>query len=237
MSAISLIVFLVATGCGGGRRPSSAPSPIQPTQPASCEGPFEEFYSNADGNPARWTSTDNSPVQVTAPSGQKFLGAENATPEHFGNESVTLTQNDLVAADDKTPCAVQISFRLYIIRSWDGNEVEDEDDPGEFIGPDVFAVNVNGGSPLLTTTFSNYEGGDQNYCPGQPSPCAGKTGKADENTLGYPEIYDSIDTSYDLKFETPYSTDSIVLNFVGSGLEDDRSDESWGLDNIVVAVK
>lgn len=207
--------------------------PIAAADP--CNGPFKNVTSDLDGNPTGWTSTGSAPVRVTAPSGQTFLGANDGGLGQFSNETVRLSLDGLAMTAGQSPCRVQVSFRLYLIRSWDGNTVDFQ---GSIVGPDIFAFDVNGGSPVLSTTFTNFPQFTQNHCPAQSAPCSGKTGIAAEATLGYPALGEGAagDTAYDFVFEIPYTADAIVLNFTGSGLQASDT-ESWGLGNIVVGVR
>lgn len=60
----------------------------------------------APGVTATWSQTN----KPTSPSGQTFLG-------EFGNQSVTLTLNNLPSHGQLT-----VDFDLYLLRSWDGND-------------------------------------------------------------------------------------------------------------------
>jgi uncharacterized protein (TIGR03437 family) len=171
---------------------------------------------------------------VTSPNGrQQFLGefggpvivaAPPYAPQHFVrvDETVTLTLRDL-----KPHTFVTVTFDLYILKSWDGNN--------QTYGPDRWSLRVQGGSTLLDSTFSNNPktGADlsqQNY------PVANSTyqsGAASVNTLGYTFYGDS---TYHLRFNFPHVGDTLVLNFSSSLFEGKGTDdESWGLDNMRVS--
>lgn len=68
-----------------------------------------------------------------------------------------------------------------------------------------------------------------------------ETGATEVNTLGYTFNYAAplgvrpADSVYHLTFAFPHTANSVVFNFSASGLED-LSNESWGIDNVVVAV-
>ena len=89
-----------------------------------------------------------------------------------------------------------------------------------------------------TVTYSNYAGKElhQDYPDAHPDGdhYAG-TGAAEVNTLGYtgdPDIY--IDTVYNLVFDFEHVGESIVFRFDASNVV--PSGESWGLDNVMVAI-
>jgi len=166
-----------------------------------------------------WSNTSRN----TTPSGRRFLG-------EFGDGTVSLTLNSL-----PPHTFVTVSFDLFIIRSWDGNQLWHLGDPNTHsrVGPDVWDLNVGGGPTLLHTTFSNvmlplfsqaypdaYPGGDHPVC----------TGATENNTLGY-----TLDAVYQLSFTFSHSASSLALNFSASGLEG-LENESWGLDNVEVSV-
>src|SRR5215471_7968079 len=171
---------------------------------------------------------------VTSPNGrQSFLGEFGGPvllapppydPQHFVrvDETVTLTLRDL-----KPHTFVTVSFDLYVLKSWDGNN--------QTYGPDRWTLRVQGGPTLLDSTFSNNPktGADlsqQNY-PVANSPH--QSGAASVNTLGYTFYGDSI---YHFSFNFPHAEDTLVLNFSSSLFEGKGTDdESWGLDNVRVS--
>jgi hypothetical protein len=194
-----------------------------------------------------YTNTANQAGTVTAGSGpqvvatvaspnlrQRFLGefggppiltAPPYDPQHFVrvNETVTLTLRNLTPHTFAT-----VSFDLYVLKSWDGNNPN--------YGPDRWSLSVQGGPTLLDTTFSNnpktgaYDLSLQNY-PIANSPH--RSGVVAVNTLGYAFFGDSI---YHLTFTFAHTSDTLALNFSsslfeGKGIED----ESWGLDNVRVS--
>lgn len=167
----------------------------------------------------------------------------------FGNESVSLSLNGLPTHGFTT-----VSFSLYLIRSWDGNDTTQVN--GDALGPDTWSLGVTGGPTLLSATFSNGNPAGQSYAPspGAPSCNTGynavypagtynpMTGAAECYSLGYtftdpvnnrPEEW--MDSVYNLSFTFAHNTSDLVLNFSASGLQG-LADESWGLDNVQVAV-
>jgi hypothetical protein len=168
---------------------------------------------------------------VASPNGtQRFLGefggpvivaAPPYGPRHFVtvDETVTLTLHNL-----KPHSFLTVSFDLYVLKSWDGNNPT--------YGPDRWRLRVQGGPTLLETTFSNNPktGADlsrQNY-PVANSPH--RSGAASVNTLGYTFYGDSI---YHFRFTFPHAGDTLMLDFSSSLFEGKGTDdESWGLDNV-----
>jgi hypothetical protein len=121
-----------------------------------------------------------------------------------------------------------VSFDLYILKSWDGNNPN--------YGPDRWSLSVKGGPRLLDTTFSNnhktgaYDLSLQNYPEANSPPQSGATAV---NTLGYEFYGDSI---YHLTFTFPHGGEALVLSFSSSLFEGKGvEDESWGLDNVRVS--
>lgn len=181
------------------------------------------YYSNNFQNlvGSEWSSTNR---DITPLGGRIFLG-------QFSNQVVTLTLTNLPAHTN-----LDVSFDLFIIRSWDGN--------GPANGPDIWDVSVAGVSNLLHTTFSVLDGASSfpivpqafpDAFPGGSHPA--RTGAAENNTLGY--FYTNGTTSvaadsvYRLSFSFPHFSNSLVLNLSGIGLQA-ITNESWGLDNILV---
>jgi hypothetical protein len=178
-------------------------------------------YSNdfQGGIGTEWSSA----VTETTPAGSRtFLG-------QFDNAVVSLTLPLPAHA------GVIVSFDLFILQSWDGNDTT--------FGPDLWELTVDGGPTPLHTTFSNAFASEplfrQAYpdaFPGGDHP--GLTGTAESNTLGYSDIsgYSGAnDSVYQLTFALPHSASSLVLHFSGAGLEG-IGDESWGLDNVRIDV-
>lgn len=152
------------------------------------------------------------PATDTTPVGNRhFLG-------QFVNDNVSLSLDGL-----PTDGTARIRLDLYVINSWDGNE-----------GPDLWSIAANG-KQLFQTTFSNvdefnsWQAYPDTY-PGGDNPAY--TGAQEVDTLGYNYYGSSV---YRLTFETPYSGSSLRFDFSASGLLW-LSDESWGLDNVVVTL-
>jgi uncharacterized protein (TIGR03437 family) len=156
--------------------------------------------------------------------GPAIVTAPPYDPQHFVrvNETVTLTLHNL-----QPHTIVTVSFDLYVLKSWDGNNPN--------YGPDRWSLSVPGGPTLLDTSFSNnpktgaYDLSQQNY---PIANSAYQTGAA-VNTLGYTFYGDSI---YHLTFTYSHTGDMLTLNFSSSLFEGKGSDdESWGLDNVGVS--
>ena len=178
---------------------------------------YSNDFEGAVGSEWSSTATDVTPVGA-----RRFLG-------QFGNNLVTLSLTNLPAHD-----TVTVSFDLFVIQSWDGNNAT--------FGPDRwgfgYADNVQGinGTALLDTNFSNTEeAGQQQAYPdafGSGLNNPGGTGSAESNSLGYTFFGDSV---YSLSFTFAHTDAAIYYGFVGAGLQA-LNDESWGLDNVRVEV-
>lgn len=170
------------------------------------------FYeNNFDGGAGdEWSG----PFVDTAPTGEQFLG-------EFATDVITLTLSDLPAHSQ-----VRVSFDLYILRSWDGNNAAH--------GPDIWELALDGSS-LLNTTFSNWSTDNQAYpgfYPGGDYPA--RTGAVANNTLGYFWNGYPMDATYQLTFTIDHTASD--LESVFSSFMFDIGDESWGLDNIEVVL-
>ena len=175
-------------------------------------------------------------VNVDSPNGkQRFLGefggpavvtAAPYDPRHFVrvNETVDLTLKGLQAHS-----AATVSFDLYILKSWDGNNPN--------YGPDRWSLSVEGGATLLDTTFSNNAKTGAYDLSLQDYPVAGsppQTSASAVNALGYQFFGDAI---YHLTFTFPHAGETLVLHFASSLFEGKGvGDESWGLDNVRVSI-
>ena len=178
--------------------------------------PYVESLEGTVGH--EWS---NPKTDVTPIGNRRFLG-------QFGNDTVSLSLNSL-----PTHKAVTLSFDLFVINTWDGND----SNPGE--GPDIWDLSVVGGPTLLHTTFQNYpRAGDptqsfpDNY-PGGNHPA--RTGAVENNTLGYINNGIPMDSVYHMSFTLPHTADSLTLNFTAQGLQG-LDDESWGFDNVSVSL-
>jgi hypothetical protein len=165
----------------------------------------------------------------------------------FGNGTVSLSLNGL-----PTHGLTTVSFNLYLIRSWDGNDTTVVN--GDPLGPDRWTLNVAGGPSLLNTTFSNGNPAGQAYSPNPSATSCNAgynavmpagvynpmTGASECYSLGYKftdltVTNQAMDSVYELSFTFAHTGSSIMLNFGANGLQS-LADESWGLDNVKVDV-
>jgi hypothetical protein len=173
--------------------------------------PVQLMYSNdfqAAAGP-EWSSSS----LTTAPSGtQRFLG-------RFGAEAITLTLSNLPPHSK-----INVGFDLYIVEDWDGSDRSGQ--------RDTWAFSIDAGSALLHASFSNSTGGMQSY-PAAPADGSfpAQTGAAATNTLGY-----TADSIYRLNFTVGHVGSSGRIRFEGHASQP-LSRQSWGLDNIRVAVE
>jgi uncharacterized repeat protein (TIGR01451 family) len=174
------------------------------------------------------------PITSTTPGGRTFLG-------EFNNQTVRLRLENLPLHSQVT-----LDFDLFVLRSWDGNQVNWEPslldlvpfEPDSIIGPDEWDLKADGGT-LLHTTFSNWYSMD--FPQAYPGPYPGgsypaQTGAVEQSTLGYNYAnISNMDSVYRMSFTFDHTTPSLDLDFAGLGLQS-IADESWGLDNVTVRV-
>ena len=186
-------------------------------------------YELDDSPGPEWSSQETE----TAPNGEIFLGP-------FNKDSLALNLDDLPPHS-----AITISFDLYIIRSWDGNQVQWGSTANqiypisidEIVGPDIWAFQA-GGQTLLTTTFSNwgalgFEQAFPDAYPGGSHPA--QTGAVAVNTLGYYFDGYAMDATYHLTFTFDHNESTLQSGFSASSLQIGE-DESWGIDNVQVFI-
>lgn len=194
----------------------------------ACVGRADVVYSNNFSGSVgpEWTATGGVPLITTAPWGQRFVGIESAYG--FRWDTANLSLNGLPEHR-----AVTVSFDLYIIRSWDGDDT--------VYGPDLWRVQEHGGRMLLDTSFSN-AATNQSFpgaYPAVPNYPAG-TGAVAHNSLGYNWGWYYGDSTYALTFTFAHHGGTLVVDFTGTMYTEAGNnwgimDESWGLDNVVVA--
>jgi hypothetical protein len=154
---------------------------------------------------SEWSATSTA---VTPRGARRFLG-------QFGNQTITLSLSNLPAHNSLT-----LGVDLFLINTWDGS--------GE-PGPDHFDVRVVDGPSLLHSSFANSSAIPQAYPgPHRSNDWPGYTGALEVETLGYQP-----DSVYHLQFTFAHVSSSIQLEFQGSGLQG-LTDESWGLDNLIL---
>ncbi len=170
---------------------------------------------------------------ATPDCGSPFLG-------EFSNQTVTLNLSGLLEH-----FYARSVFDLYIIRSWDGNQVDNTlpplrpTSPDKIVGPDRWRYTL-GGSELLNTTFTNWEekyGYNQAY-PGlsDQGSWPAFTGARAINSLCYTfDSYD-MDAIYPLTGFVLHQGDHLSMSFTASGLQP-IEDESWGLAALKVYIR
>lgn len=196
------------------------------------------YAQNFETGPApEWSSTRRNSVPNDAYPSPTFLGefgcydfdaqqpdltqAENCREA----DAVTLTLGGLPQHNEIT-----ITFDLYVIRSWDGNNLGN----GR-VAPDLFNLAVVGGPTLLNASFAVHgERPYQSYpaehpTDGSPPPNNPRLGGAlAVNALGY-----DMDAVYRLTFTFSHTGSTVTFRFTAPELQA-LSDESWGLDNVEV---
>jgi len=164
-----------------------------------------DFQGNIEGVSAagsQWSKTT-----ITTIASRTFLGGF-ATVDQW--DTVTLTLTGLPAHTH-----LALSFDLYILGSWDGNN-----------GQDLFKVEVAEGPTLLYTTFSNKSTAPQSYPDPYPATHPRYTGAVESDISGFSTNGSS---RYHLDFDFLHSGSSFAVSFASmiSG-----SDELFGLDNV-----
>ncbi|MDO8477049.1 MAG: PEP-CTERM sorting domain-containing protein [Candidatus Rokubacteria bacterium] len=173
---------------------------------------------------SNWSSGSFTLGVDTTPSGQNFLGI-GGDSSNFGltNGSVTLTVPTAAAHTSATAL-----FRLYVIRSMDGDEPFSVSGDGtDLINPDALFSNLG-----TSTCTDNVSAGCTNIkaviAPaGTVGPVVAALGFTPLNCCAVGDTY------YDLTLTFPHSAASLALVFSYGGLQD-LNDESWGLDNVAV---
>lgn len=164
-------------------------------------------------------------VQVTPVGARHYLG-------DFGKVGVKLSLASLPAHR-----SVTVSFDLFIMSSWDGDNPVD--------GPDVVALTPDAGPDVFRASFSN---DDKPYDPAYPQSYPdrfgigiehpGLTGAIEKGTLGfgcgcgYGGVGDSV---YRITVNFAHMSAKLLLRFAGTA-QLDGTTEWWGLDNVAVSV-
>jgi len=163
-----------------------------------------------------WSSN----LRTTTPNlARIFLG-------RFAGENVRLNLDAL-----PEHCSVTVSFDLLIIGSWEGST-------GYFSGPDTWDLDASvpgeccPSENLLHASFANCACRYQSYPDTYPDVYhPGLTGAEEVESLGYHR-----DSVYHMSFTFYHWRDSLQLSFAGNQQLQNWTDESWGLDNLVVQV-
>ena len=217
--------------------------------PANAATVYFNDFQGAVGS--AWTTTAASGIHTASAPNPDYHGTRLFLGE-YGNDTLTLSLGALPAHATAT-----VSFSLYLIRSWDGNDTAVVN--GDPLGPDHWKLAL-GNTSLLDATFSNGNPAGQSYhgqfsLPGTQPSCsayaawtgpagsyAPMTGAAECYSLGYTftdpinnRVNEAMDSVYNLSFTFNHSTSDMVLNFSAYGLQG-LADESWGLDNVKVEV-
>ncbi|MCP4594532.1 MAG: PEP-CTERM sorting domain-containing protein [bacterium] len=201
------------------------------------------IYSNAfEGSVgAEWSMLPEGGSQWTAPPTGTTPLTQDGFLGEFGNCMVTLTLDNLPAHAE-----VSVAMDLFVIRSWDGNYDQDARGP-DFWAYAVDSVPTDPEDPAQwdsVTTFSNWDPGTG---PRQAYPLSypvgdfpARQGASENNTLGFlfddgggPVVDDAV---YELNTGVlPHTGGSLVITFGADHLQS-LSDESWGIDDVVVTL-
>ena len=211
--------------------------PVGSTYPEWSAASYS-WTANQAGTIAAGSGTETITNVDSYNSSQRFLGelggpvilkAPPYDRQHFVrvDEAIALSLVGLQAHS-----ALALTFDLYILKSWDGNN--------PIYGPDRWSVAISGGPTLLTTTFSNNvkTGSDLSFQDFPSTNSAPQAGAFQTNLLGYGFWFG--DAAYHMSFTFPHTGSAVTIAF-SSSLNEGKSeqvhstrDESWGLDNVCV---
>jgi hypothetical protein len=188
------------------------------------------WSTDSDRTEPGWVTDPNAALPSAGKHG-KFLG-------EFASETVELSLKGLPSRSQ-----IDLQFKLFILRSWDGNNVF-AGHP-EF-GPDRWSLEIEGGDQLLHVTFANdaptSSSSHQSYplsvdvgTPPETWPkFPPRTGAIEIDSLGI-SLGISADSVYVIARSFEHKDRTLKLRFAGHHLQE-PSDESWGLDDILVLV-
>jgi hypothetical protein len=120
--------------------------------PANAATVYLSDFQGAVGS--EWTTTAASGIHTASAPNPDYHNTRLFLGE-YGNDTVTLSLGALPAHATAT-----VSFSLYLIRSWDGNDTTVVN--GDPLGPDHWKLAL-GNTALLDTTFSNGNLAGQSY--------------------------------------------------------------------------
>ena len=234
-STVGLFFFMSLGVCGGATNDvyfNDFNGPIGSQYPEWTSSTVP--YASAANPPGKGVLPPQIVTNCESPNrAQRFLGEfggpKIGVPRDPGYNRTRVDQTISLALSNLPPhTALKVSFDLYVLKSWDGNS--------PIYGPDRWGLGIAEGPTLFETTFSNNpkvttQGSDQDYPRAKSPP---RTGAVSTNTLGYTFFGDSI---YPLAFVFAHSGSKLTLNFSSSLFEGKGiADESWGLDNVRVAI-
>ncbi len=213
-----------ATETEAATTPADDAATTQPEQAVTptAEGKvaYSQDFENEVG--AEWSETK---ISVTPLGKRKYLG-------QFAEHKVALKLDKL--PDHKY---VQLSFDLFIIMTWEGNDINCP--KGYKIGPDTWTLCIDDAPPLIDASIVLYPyyKGTQSYPDTYTfASYAIRTGADENNSLGYKCGFIGMDAVFHIDVIVPHAAASAVLTFAGTRGTQDINDESWGLDNVKVTV-
>lgn len=181
---------------------------------------YSEDFERATG--PEWSVDRRS----TSPSGATYLGDFSDADYH---EAV------LSATGLPPHSALRVTFDVYILGTMDGNQTE--------FGLDLFTFGERSTGFAFQTTFSGYGGAQAFPAAYGAGEYFDYPGASAINSLGYLWQGHPMDVIYPVTLVIPHSDPSAELYFGAEGLQDYLdptgtffSDESWGIDNVEVAV-
>lgn len=199
------------------------------------------FYASAfDPSPLEgWAATGVSPLTTAQEwSGNWFLGqfAGDIYDLTYGwGSRDNRTDVTLRLADLPTHTRVTASFDLFVIGTWDGNQVYEQ-----YGGPDFFRLEVLGGPTLMNTTVALCDPAlqSQAYPDDYPASHTAGSGATALSAIGVyaPSCGNGLDSAiFHIERIFDHDAADLALQFSGVGLQV-AYDESWGLDNVAITV-
>ena len=176
---------------------------------------FNDFQTH---NTAGWNTTKIG----TDLAGESFLGLFGAynpepKPDPWNGEQVTLTLDNLAAG------VYNISFDLYTINTWDGDDYD--------CGPDTIEFLING-----STVFSGWFASGGNNSAGLTA--------SEYDSLSFEDDFENSigNVGYSPNFAFTHTGGSLTLSFIGTPSQPEQLngntgfyDEPWALDNVSVS--
>ena len=176
-------------------------------------GPLVQVFSD-DFTGGAMSDWSGSPPVTTALIGtNQYLG-------EFANETATLSLTGLASHTEVT-----VTFDLYIIGTWDGNDLAEED---------FFEVIADTTDTIFLTTFSTSStlGAQQAFPDAFPL----SNDARDSEILGDSSEFTTPNSIYNLTLTFNHTGSTLDLDFQALGLDTINDDEVWGLDDVTVKI-
>jgi len=174
---------------------------------------------------------------ITTTSVQGFAGLGNPGHQFGGsllyNDVVPAAITTLTLGDLPTHNTVSVGFLLAVIDSWDGLNQQG-------FGPDFFNVRIDGVTVFSHAFASALGAGDYSAPAGGLIAGSGQMGGAGAANFGWNGAWN--DSAFDMHLEPQlqnlaHTSSTLTIDFFATGAGwQGGSDESWGIDDLVVAL-